>query len=250
MHKIKDITLQGCPFAVTKIFEDSHILIGVSTWFTLHHTTQYTRYTRVRGRLGRMLNEVHYTAGRIPQNNVEITLMHNSCTFFHRIQVVDTVVSKWCWLMKPHKWDMQSSLKTKNHPINSILYWIWRIIIQLTDVNSLADITSCLHCWLWTTLYINVFQALALLILILKTSYYNSSSVCAFVCSPTPSRSFNWSSPNLVGVCRWTSELPLRGSFLKRSTGQTSLFRSRRHQAETTPLQKACPAKGTRRLRV
>ena len=34
------------------------------------------------------------------------------------------------------------------------------------------------------------------------------------------------------------------------STGQTSLFRSRRHQAETTPLQKACPAKGTRRLRV
>ena len=44
------------------------------------------------------------------------------------------------------------------------------------------------------------------------------------------------------------------------STGQTSLFRSRRHQAETTPLQKDtasfaehcvfCPAKGTRRLRV
>ena len=51
-------------------------------------------------------------------------------------------------------------------------------------------------------------------------SYYNSSSVCTFVCSPTPPRSFDGSSPNLVGVCRWTSELPLRGSFLKRSTGQ------------------------------
>ena len=63
--------------------------------------------------------------------------------------------------------------------------------------------------------------------------------VCLLVCSPTPPRSFDGSSPNLVGVCRWTSELPLRGSFLKRSTGQTSLFRSRRHQAETTPLQKA-----------
>ena len=74
-------------------------------------------------------------------------------------------------------------------------------------------------------------------------------SVCLFVCSPTPPRSFDGSSPNLVGVCRWTSELPLRGSFLKSSTGQRSLFRSkwphailydsRRHQAETTPLQKA-----------
>ena len=44
--------------------------------------------------------------------------------------------------------------------------------------------------------------------------------VCLSVCSPTPPRSFDGSSPNLVGVCRWTSELPLRGSFLKRSTGQ------------------------------
>ena len=45
-------------------------------------------------------------------------------------------------------------------------------------------------------------------------------SVCLFVCSCTPPRSFDGSSPNLLGVCRWTSELPLRGSFLKRSTGQ------------------------------
>ena len=52
------------------------------------------------------------------------------------------------------------------------------------------------------------------------TSYYNSSSVCVFVCSLSPPRSFDGSSPNLVGVCRWTSELPLRGSFSKRLTGR------------------------------
>ena len=55
-------------------------------------------------------------------------------------------------------------------------------------------------------------------------SYYKSSSVCLFVClsvcSLSPPRSFDGSSPNLVGVCRWTSELPLRGSFSKRSTAR------------------------------
>ena len=58
----------------------------------------------------------------------------------------------------------------------------------------------------------------------LEISYYKSSSVCLFVClsvcSLSPPRSFDRSSPNLVGVCRWTSELPLRGSFSKRSTGR------------------------------
>ena len=48
------------------------------------------------------------------------------------------------------------------------------------------------------------------------SSYYNSSSVCS-LCTP---RSFDGSSPNLVGVCRLTSHLPLRGSFSKRSTGR------------------------------
>ena len=51
-------------------------------------------------------------------------------------------------------------------------------------------------------------------------SYYNSSSVCVFVCFLSPPRSFGRSSPNLVGVCRWTSHLPLRGSFSKRSTAR------------------------------
>ena len=45
-------------------------------------------------------------------------------------------------------------------------------------------------------------------------------SVCLSVCSLSPPRSFDGSSPNLVGVCRWTSELPLRGFFSKRSTGR------------------------------
>ena len=52
-------------------------------------------------------------------------------------------------------------------------------------------------------------------------SYYNSSSVCLCVCLLLfPPRSFDGSSPNLVGVCRLTSHLSLRGSFSKRSTGR------------------------------
>ena len=64
--------------------------------------------------------------------------------------------------------------------------------------------------------------------------------VCLFVCSLYPPRSFDGSSPNLVGVCRWTSHLPLRGSFSKRSTGHfrfsSILYRDQPH---TTQLQKA-----------
>ena len=80
-------------------------------------------------------------------------------------------------------------------------------------------------------------------------SYYKSSSVCLFVClsvcSLSPPRSFDRSSPNLVGVCRWTSELPLRGSFSKRSTARrvngslslsTILYMCQPH---STQLQKA-----------
>ena len=81
------------------------------------------------------------------------------------------------------------------------------------------------------------------------SSYYKSSSVCLFVClsvcSLSPPRSFDRSSPNLVGVCRWTSELPLRGSFSKRSTARrvngslslsTILYMCQPH---STQLQKA-----------
>ena len=84
---------------------------------------------------------------------------------------------------------------------------------------------------------------------LLLQSYYKSSSVCLFVClsvcSLSPPRSFDRSSPNLVGVCRWTSELPLRGSFSKRSTARwvngslslsTILYMCQPH---STQLQKA-----------
>ena len=50
--------------------------------------------------------------------------------------------------------------------------------------------------------------------------------MCLFVClcSLSPPRSFDGSLPNLVGVCRWTSHVPLRGSFSKRSTGRRVTF--------------------------
>ena len=68
--------------------------------------------------------------------------------------------------------------------------------------------------------------------------------VCLCVCSLSPPRSFDGSSPNLVGVCRWTSHLPLRGSFSKRSTARrvngslslsTILYM---HQPHATQLQR------------
>ena len=65
------------------------------------------------------------------------------------------------------------------------------------------------------------------------------------MCSLSPPRSFDGSSPNLVAVCRWTSHLPLRGSFSKRSTGRrvngslslSSILHMR--QPHATQLQKA-----------
>ena len=70
--------------------------------------------------------------------------------------------------------------------------------------------------------------------------------VGVWVCSLSPPRSFDGLPANLVGVCRWTSELPLRGSFSKKSTGRRvngSLSLSTidllyRDQPHTTQLQK------------
>ena len=65
------------------------------------------------------------------------------------------------------------------------------------------------------------------------------------MCFVSPPRSFDGSSPNLVGVCSLTSHLPLRCSFSKRSTASrvngslslsTILYRDQPH---TTQLQKA-----------
>ena len=83
----------------------------------------------------------------------------------------------------------------------------------------LPGVCLCFSCTRWL-MYVVTWILWSVMLYPWKSSYYNSSSVCVFVCSPTPPRSFDGSSPNLVGVCRWTSELPLRGSFLKRSTGQ------------------------------
>ena len=47
--------------------------------------------------------------------------------------------------------------------------------------------------------------------------------MCLWVCSLSPPRSFDGSSPNLVCVCRFTSHLPLRGSFSKSVNGSLSL---------------------------
>ena len=75
------------------------------------------------------------------------------------------------------------------------------------------------------------------------SSYYNSSSVCVFVClfvcSLCPPRSFDGSSPNLVGVCRLTSHLPLRGSFRK---GQRVTFTF--HYITYAPASRHTAAKG------
>ena len=57
--------------------------------------------------------------------------------------------------------------------------------------------------------------------LIHGSSYYNLREVCLFVCvsvcSSTPPRFLVRSPSNLVGGCRFTGRLPLRGSFLERS---------------------------------
>ena len=71
------------------------------------------------------------------------------------------------------------------------------------------------------------------------TSYYKSSSVCLSVCLFVPLllrgpltdlRQTWWVYVGGPRNCPWG---------VNGSKGQTSLFRSRRHQAETTPLQKA-----------
>ena len=99
----------------------------------------------------------------------------------------------WCWTLIAHKDEMNLSFIIWE-------YFVWNLIAG-----------DCLQ-WSHNNRCIKI------------ASYYKSSSVCLFVClsvcSLSPPRSFDRSSPNLVGVCRWTSELPLRGSFSKRSTGR------------------------------
>ena len=55
--------------------------------------------------------------------------------------------------------------------------------------------------------------------LLYSDNWHHAIIQAAFVCFLSPQRSFGRSLPNLVGVCRRTSHLPLRGSFSKRSRG-------------------------------
>ena len=63
-----------------------------------------------------------------------------------------------------------------------------------------------------------------------------------FAGSAAESTSAPFAPLHVNGVCRWTSQLLLRGSFSKRSTGHFHfhyiIYDSRRHQAHATPLQK------------
>ena len=64
--------------------------------------------------------------------------------------------------------------------------------------------------------------------------------------SLSPPRSFDGSSPNLVAVCRWSSHLPLRGSFSKRSTGRrVNGSLSLLHYFIYAPASRHTAAKGT-----
>ena len=103
-------------------------------------------------------------------------------------------------------------------------------------------ILSLQNCFLSCLDVFNEFTISSAMAITSCTSYYNSSSVCMFVCSVSAPRSFDGSSPNLVAVCRWTSELPLRGSFSKRSTGQRVTFTF--HYIIYAPASRHTAAKG------
>ena len=81
---------------------------------------------------------------------------------------------------------------------------------------------------LWKTHFIDKTQKENIWGIPLKGINYHTiiraAFVCVFVCFLSPPRSFGRSSPNLLGVCRLTSHLPLRGSFSKRSTAQRVTF--------------------------
>ena len=94
----------------------------------------------------------------------------------------------------------------------------------MTSVSLIVQLNPSLRPPVFEAGLLNYYSVPITITITITSSYYKSSSVCLFVClsvcSLSPPRSFDRSSPNLVGVCRWTSELPLRGSFSKRSTGR------------------------------
>ena len=106
--------------------------------------------------------------------------------------------------------DINSTVRSWHHEWQGIYRLTWQLIAAKSRGISITINSTCEAC----IKLCDIAVALGL------PSYYNSSSVCLCVRSLSPPRSFDGSSPNLVAVCRWTSELPLRGSFSKRSTGR------------------------------
>ena len=80
------------------------------------------------------------------------------------------------------------------------------------------------------------------------TPHAAKGSFC-FAGSAAESNSAPFAALHLNGVCRWTLQLLLRGSFSKRSTGHFHfhyiIYDSRRRQAHATPLQKAHGVNGS-----
>ena len=83
---------------------------------------------------------------------------------------------------------------------------------------------------------------------------HSCNGAFCFAATTAESNSAPFAALHLNGVCRWTSQLPLRGSFSKRSTGRRVngsngstghfhlhyiIYDSRRRQAHATLLQKA-----------
>ena len=115
----------------------------------------------------------------------------------------------------------------------------WWLVAFLPNTNSMISLG--ITCWLIGQFvdYLPVLYTI--------TSYYNSSSVCLFVSLFVPLLLRGpltdlcqtwWVCVGGPRNCTW-GVLFWKGQRVNGSTGQTSLFRSRRHQAETTPLQKA-----------
>ena len=110
--------------------------------------------------------------------------------------------------------------------VSLVDHWIsqrW-LLIKPQVMLKLIECSSDFICWMFSFVYRVAHQAWELLPFncFIQTHHTinRAAFVCLSVCSLSPPRSFDRSSPNLVGVCRWTSELPLRGSFSKRSMGR------------------------------
>ena len=120
-------------------------------------------------------------------------------------------------------------------------------------------ITMCILCilyiYIYYVYYVGLYYYYHVYIMLYRTSYtpkYHTIIRAAFVSLFVPLllqgpltdlRQTWWVYVGGPRNCPW-GVLFWKAQRVNRSTDQTSLFRSRRHPAKTTPMQKACPAKG------